>query len=46
MQAIVWKSHGARLVQLGDLESCFVWMHAAALIVDGGVPTMAAAWVW
>jgi hypothetical protein len=39
--AILWNNHGARLLQLGDFENAFVWIHSAALIVDG-VPMLAA----
>jgi hypothetical protein len=31
MQAILWNNQGARLLQLGDLESSVVWIHCHAL---------------
>jgi hypothetical protein len=41
VQAILWNNHGARLLELGDLENAFVWIHSAALIVDGVVSMLA-----
>jgi hypothetical protein len=35
MQAILWNNQGARLLQLGDLETAVVWIHSAAMIIDG-----------
>jgi hypothetical protein len=34
-QAILWNNQGARLLHLGELQNAFVWIHCAALIVDG-----------
>jgi hypothetical protein len=37
LQAILWNNHGARLLELGDLENAFVWIRLAASVVDGVV---------
>jgi hypothetical protein len=41
LQAILWNNHGARLLELGDLENAFVWIHSAASIVDSVVSMLA-----